>query len=89
MRATILPMLGLLALATVSAPPARAEESVGDKARDSAADTKRDVKKGVRKIKQRVRKATGTDSTGKDIKDKVNDVGDDFDAAADKTKRKL
>ena len=89
MRAPILLIVGLLALASLPDTRARADEGVTDKVKDSATDTKRDVRKGVRKVKRKFRKAAGTDTVGKDVKDKVHDVGDDLDAASQKTERKL
>jgi hypothetical protein len=65
-----------------------AEESAGNKVQDAAGDASAKTKKVVRKGKQKVRKAVGTDTMGKDIKDKVNDVGDDVSNEANKAKRK-
>src|SRR4051794_11556638 len=63
---------------------ALADEVAGSQVKDAATDLKRDVKKGTRKVSRKVRKATGNDSIGKDVHDKVNDIGDDLEAASTK-----
>ena len=65
-----------------------ADESTTEKVQNTGTDIKRDTKKNVRKMKRRIRKATGNDTVGKDIKDGANDLGDTIDAAATKAKRK-
>lgn len=68
---------------------ASADETVTQKIEDKKDEADASVKKSVRKAKRGVRKAKGTDSVLKDAQDKMNDVGDDFSADAQKTKRKL
>lgn len=65
-----------------------ADESLTDKVQNTGTDMKRDTKKGVRKMKRKARKAAGKDTVGKDIKDGVNDLGDNIDAGVTKAKRK-
>ena len=52
--------------------------------KNTAIDAGTGTKKMVRTGKRKVRKAMGTDTVGKDIRDKVQDVGDDIDGARKK-----
>ena len=85
----MIPTLSLLTLVSASSVVTFADESTSDQIKDTGTNVKRDSKKGVRKFKRKARQATGNDSVGKDIKDGVNDVGDDIGAASEKAKRKL
>jgi hypothetical protein len=66
-----------------------ADESVGGKVQDATGDATTSAKKTTRTAKRKVRKATGTDTVGKDMKDKVNDAGDDISNSAKKTGNKI
>ena len=68
---------------------AQADESANTTIKNSSEDVKASTKKTVRNIKRKTRKAAGTDTAGKDIKDSVNDAGDDINKNAKKTKNKI
>ena len=54
-----------------------------------AGDAKTDAKKSTRKAKRHMRKATGNDNVGKDLKDAGNDASDDISNTAKKAKNKV
>ncbi len=58
-----------------------------EKVENKAGDVKTGAKKDGRAMKRKARKATGTDTAGKDVKDKANDVKDDANNAVDKATR--
>jgi hypothetical protein len=66
---------------------AHADETATEKVENKAGDIKTAAKKTTRKAKRHIRKAAGTDTVGKDAKDKVNDVKDDVSNGVDKMKR--
>lgn len=76
-------------LLILSASPVRADDSAATAVKNDASDAKTSVKKNWRKGKRKARKAAGTDTVGKDVKDSTNDVGDDVNNAAKKTKNKI
>jgi hypothetical protein len=78
-----------VALVTIHATPVRADDSATTKIENGASDAKTSTKKGVRKAKRKMRKAAGTDTVGKDIKDSANDTKDNMENAKDKTENKL
>ncbi len=67
---------------------AHADETVGGQVKDAAGDASIGMKKAGRSAKRGVRKATGNDTMGKDMKDKANDMKDDATNEVDKAKRK-
>jgi intein-encoded DNA endonuclease-like protein len=83
-----LSMVGALAL-SLHLTSVRADESTTDRIKDAAGDQSTAAKKTVRKAKQSVRKEAGTDTAGKDVKDKANDAGDSISNEAKKDQRKL
>jgi len=74
----------LLFVPTFQASLSHAEESTTNKMKDDLGDAKTNSKKIARKAKQKLRKATGTDTTLKDAKDKGNDIKDDATNEAEK-----
>jgi len=77
------------ALFTIRSAPAQAEDSATTKVENTASDAKTDTKKSVRKMKRKTRKAAGTDTVGKDLKDSANDAKDNMQNTTDKTKNKI
>jgi hypothetical protein len=68
--------------------PAKADETAGEKVQNAGTDVKRDAKKAGRDVKRSARKATGRNTVGHEVRDKVNDAKDDVRAGAKKAKRK-
>ncbi len=63
---------------TVMTQVVRADDNtISKQTADKIDDAKTDTTKSVRKLKRTARKATGTDTAVKDVKDKASDVGDD------------
>jgi hypothetical protein len=92
MKTKLMTLIAMSAFAISAAHIVRAEDQTADAARqakDDKADATKNAKKTTRKAKKNVRKATGTDTIGKDAKDKANDVKDDTKAAADKANNKI
>ncbi len=71
-----------------TAANAFAEETTTNKVKDQVGDAKVSAKKAYRSTKRSVRKATGTDSAAKDLKDVGGDMHDSISNGADKMKHK-
>ena len=78
---------GIIFIFLLSALAVDAAESM--KTSDAVQDVKTDTKKSVRTLKRHGRKAVGTDSAAKDVKDKVSDVQDDLEGSAHKVKNRM
>jgi hypothetical protein len=63
---------------------AMAGDNMETQVQDAGTDTKTATKKNVRKLKRGVRKATGQDTTAKDVGDHVNDSVDDVKGSLEK-----
>jgi uncharacterized membrane protein YtjA (UPF0391 family) len=68
---------------------ASAEETTGEKISGKAGDAKVEAKKLGRKIARKTRNATGHHSTKKDVKDDLNNAGDEIKNDAKKAKDKV
>jgi hypothetical protein len=79
--------IAMFSFTTITPVKARAEDTTTTM-QNKAEDVKADSKKGMRKMKRKGRKAMGTDTAGKDMKDAANDMGDDMHAAGQKIKHK-
>ena len=80
--------LAVVAFFAVHSTPARADDSATTKVENTASDAKTDTKKAARKGARKVRKAAGTDTAGKDIKDSANNTKDDVNNTTQKMKNK-
>jgi hypothetical protein len=78
----------IVAFFAVHTPSAKADDSAMTKTENAASDAKTATKKTARKGARKVRKAAGTDTAGKDMKDSANNAKDSMDNSAQKMKNK-
>jgi hypothetical protein len=79
----------IVAFFAVHTPSAKADDSAMTKTENAASDAKTTTKKTARKSARKVRKATGTDTVGKDMKDSANDAKDNVNNSTQKMKNKV
>jgi len=78
----------VLFASTTALHPVRAEETTTEKVETKVDSAKKKTKKKYRKAKKKLRDATGNESMKEDVKDGLDNAGDEIDYQGKKIKRK-